>query len=233
MQLFSRHFYFKQYYFPSSYKWGKIESTMVHSFWVENRWVSAKDLKEGDLLTLADGSAARISGVYGEKLDEAVVVYNFEVEEFHTYYVTEAGVLVHNANKVGGCGVTGNKSDSGTREYQSSGKMSDNLLLNPRTNTNGTNNLTEWRRQVLKSDIKVERVKFVGEDAVKVDKGVWRSLDGTRQFRVVESDYFGRHPIGEPKVYNAPHVHFEFLGMPNKGGNKLKVIKNIHVPLVD
>ena len=88
----------------------EIETTAVHPFWVENRWVSAKDLKEGDLLTLADGSAARISGVYGEKLDEAVVVYNFEVEEFHTYYVTEAGVLVHNANKVGGCGVTGNKS---------------------------------------------------------------------------------------------------------------------------
>ena len=89
----------------------EIETTAVHPFWVENRWVSAKDLKEGDLLTLADGSAARISGVYGEKLDEAVVVYNFEVEEFHTYYVTEAGVLVHNANKVGGCGVTGNKAD--------------------------------------------------------------------------------------------------------------------------
>ena len=94
----------------------EIETTAVHPFWVENRWVSAKDLKEGDLLTLADGSAARISGVYGEKLDEAVVVYNFEVEEFHTYYVTEAGVLVHNANKVGGCGVTGNKSGSKTKQ---------------------------------------------------------------------------------------------------------------------
>ena len=90
----------------------EIETTAVHPFWVENRWVSAKDLKEGDLLTLADGSAARISGVYGEKLDEAVVVYNFEVEEFHTYYVTDTGILVHNANKVGGCGVTGNKSGS-------------------------------------------------------------------------------------------------------------------------
>ena len=112
------------------------------------------------------------------------------------------------------------------------GSLSD-LLLNPKTNTNGTRNLTEWRRQVSKSDIKAERIKFVGENAVKVDKGVWRSLDGTRQFRVVESDYFGRHPIGVPKVYNVPHVHFEFLGMPNKGGNKLKVIKNIHVPLVN
>ena len=90
----------------------EIETTAVHPFWVENRWVSAKDLKEGDLLTLADGSAARISGVYGEKLDEAVVVYNFEVEEFHTYYVTDTGILVHNVNPAGGCGVTGNKSGS-------------------------------------------------------------------------------------------------------------------------
>lgn len=30
-----------------------------------------------------------------------------------------------------------------------------------------------------------------------------------------------------------PHVHFEFLGIPNQGGNKLRVIKNIHVPLVN
>lgn len=82
--------------------------------------------------------------------------------------------------------------------------MNDDLLLNPRTNTNGTINLTEWR-----------------------------SLDGTRQFRVVETDYFGGHPIGDPKVYNVPHVHFEFLSMPNPGGNKLKVIKNIHVPLIE
>ena len=52
----------------------EIETTAVHPFWVENRWVSAKDLKEGDMLTLAGGSAARIAGVYGEKLDEAVVV---------------------------------------------------------------------------------------------------------------------------------------------------------------
>ena len=90
----------------------EIETTAVHPFWVENRWVSAKDLEAGDMLTLADGSVARVSRVYGEKLDEAVIVYNFEVEDFHTYYVTEAGVLVHNANAYGGCGVTGNMSGS-------------------------------------------------------------------------------------------------------------------------
>ena len=123
------------------------------------------------------------------------------------------------------------KSGNSSRAYQSTGRMSDDLLLNPKTNTNGTNNLTEWRRSISKADIKAERIKFLGEDAVKVDGGVWRSLDGTRQFRVVESDYFGGHGIGSPLVPNIPHVHFEFLGMPNAGENKLKVIKNVHVPL--
>ena len=80
------------------------------------------------MLTLAGGSAARIAGVYGEKLDEAVVVYNFEVEEFHTYYVTDTGVLVHNANQVGGCGVTGDKGGSNTI---------DNLINRLEETTNG------------------------------------------------------------------------------------------------
>ena len=46
------------------------------------------------------------------------------------------------------------------------GRMSDDLLLNSKTNTNCANNLTEWR-----------------------------SFDVTRQFREVESDYFGRYGI--------------------------------------
>lgn len=123
------------------------------------------------------------------------------------------------------------KGGSSSRAYQSTGRMSDDLLLNPRTNTRGATNLTEWRRSISKSDIKSERIKFLGEDAVKIDGGVWRSLDGTRQFRVVEADYLGRHGIGSPLVPNTPHVHFEFLGLLNAGGNKLKVIKNVHVPL--
>ena len=59
----------------------------------------AKDLREGDVLTLADGTTATITKTYGEQLDEPVIVYNFEVKDFHTYYVTDTGVLVHNDDK--------------------------------------------------------------------------------------------------------------------------------------
>ena len=74
----------------------EIETTPNHPFWVENQWVLAKDLREGDVLTLADGTTATITRTYGEQLDEPVIVYNFEVQDFHTYYVTNTGVLVHN-----------------------------------------------------------------------------------------------------------------------------------------
>lgn len=74
----------------------EIQTTPVHPFWVEDQWVAAKDLEAGDILTLADGSTAPVTYTYGEQLDEPVIVYNFEVSDFHTYYVTDTGVLVHN-----------------------------------------------------------------------------------------------------------------------------------------
>jgi len=51
-----------------------------------------------------------------EVFDRPVKVYNFEVEDWHTYYVTEQGVLVHNAKNYDGNGNTGvgNKGTSKT-----------------------------------------------------------------------------------------------------------------------
>lgn len=75
-----------------------------------------------------------------------------------------------------------------------------------------------------------ERKLFLGEDSIKVEAGKWRSLDGTRQFRVKPQDYLGEHPIGKPSVPNTPHVHFEFL-QPSTNGTKFEVVKNVHVPI--
>ena len=76
----------------------EIQTTPVHPFWVENQWVAAKDLETGDVLTLADGTTATVTKTYGEQLEQPAIVYNFEVSEFHTYYVTDTGVLVHNVS---------------------------------------------------------------------------------------------------------------------------------------
>ena len=59
-------------------------------------WIRAKDLKSGDIILLLDGTQARIESVVFEQLDKPVKVFNFEVEDFHTYFVGHDGWLVHN-----------------------------------------------------------------------------------------------------------------------------------------
>ena len=45
---------------------------------------------------MSDGSCAVIDGILVEELSTPETTYNFEVEDYHTYYVTEDKVLVHN-----------------------------------------------------------------------------------------------------------------------------------------
>ena len=81
----------------------EIKTTKEHPFWVEGEgFVEAKDLQPGDTLRLADGKNAAVEKVWVEVLDEAVAVYNFEVADYHTYFVSEMEVLVH--NRCGGSG---------------------------------------------------------------------------------------------------------------------------------
>ena len=59
--------------------------------------------KGGTILSYTyDSEGIRTSGaIWIELLDVPTKVYNFEVEDFHTYYVGENSVLVHNK----GCGL--------------------------------------------------------------------------------------------------------------------------------
>ena len=59
-------------------------------------WTNASDLKAGDKVRLEDGTAGTVEKAKYVALENSVTVYNFEVEDFHTYYVSEQKVLVHN-----------------------------------------------------------------------------------------------------------------------------------------
>ena len=47
-------------------------------------------------MQLLNGEYVIIEQVQHELLERPVTVYNFEVEDFHTYYVGEGSILVHN-----------------------------------------------------------------------------------------------------------------------------------------
>jgi hypothetical protein len=76
---------------------GAIEELRVtppHPFWTRRGWVAARDLTLEDEVTLLSGEPAPVIAM--EALGGGETVYNFEVEQFHTYFVGEAGAWVHN-----------------------------------------------------------------------------------------------------------------------------------------
>ena len=74
-----------------------IDTTDEHPVFVEGKgFTESKWLKAGDEVRLATGDTAEVETIEKIQLDEPVKVYNFEVEDFHTYYVSEQKVLVHN-----------------------------------------------------------------------------------------------------------------------------------------
>ena len=62
----------------------------------KGKWITAKELKVSDQVLLSDGSCAIIEEIQVEKLSAPETTYNFEVADYHTYYVSDSKVLVHN-----------------------------------------------------------------------------------------------------------------------------------------
>jgi hypothetical protein len=76
-----------------------VATTRDHPFYVQSRgFVNAGDLHTGDKLRDAEGRELIVEDIAYETTETPTKVYNFQVEDFHTYHVGERGVLVHNAN---------------------------------------------------------------------------------------------------------------------------------------
>ena len=74
-----------------------ISATPTHPFYVDKLgWTLARSLRAGDVLVLSNGELVTVEWVQHEILESPIKVYNFEVQDFHTYFVGECGVLVHN-----------------------------------------------------------------------------------------------------------------------------------------
>ncbi len=75
----------------------EIITTPTHPFYSPVRgWTDAVRLRAGDILVLVNGEYVVVEKVQHDILEAPIAVYNFQVEDFHTYYVSNIGVLVHN-----------------------------------------------------------------------------------------------------------------------------------------
>ena len=74
-----------------------ITCTPEHPFYSPVKgWTNAIDLRAGDILVMLNGEYVVIEQVQYELLESPETTYNFEVEDFHTYYAGDAEALVHN-----------------------------------------------------------------------------------------------------------------------------------------
>ena len=76
----------------------EIVTTVDHPFYVKNQgFIKAGELIVGDELLDVNGNVLLVEKFNVELTDDSVKVYNFQVEDYHTYHVSGLGVLVHNA----------------------------------------------------------------------------------------------------------------------------------------
>lgn len=98
-----------------------IRTTDEHPFYVLGQgWTAAKDLRPGDLLRSENGRLIAVEEIVDSGVEEEV--YNFAVEEYHTYFVAGAdwgfSVWAHND-----CGSSPKKEASGETRHTSRGRQ--------------------------------------------------------------------------------------------------------------
>lgn len=93
-----------------------ITATPEHPFWVIGAgWTAAGELRRGSALLTKDGVIVHVD--YVDHRHGSFQVYNFEVSNAHTYYVSALGVLVHNQCSGKGPGNPGEPPPYNRSEY--------------------------------------------------------------------------------------------------------------------
>ena len=78
----------------------ELTCTPNHPFYSPVKgWTSTIDLRAGDILVMLNGEYVVLEQVQHELLESSETTYNFEVKDFHTYYVGEQGIFTHNMCK--------------------------------------------------------------------------------------------------------------------------------------
>ena len=77
---------------------GKLETlgvTTEHPFWVNGKgWTDAGDLAIGDEVSTLENGVVKVASIATDAKKH--ITYNFEVKDFHTYFVGESALWVHN-----------------------------------------------------------------------------------------------------------------------------------------
>lgn len=75
-----------------------IITTPEHPFWIKGKgWVKAKDLNKDDIVSTNNGETVKILKEPKERNTVQVILYNFKVADFNSYFISDLGIWVHNS----------------------------------------------------------------------------------------------------------------------------------------
>ncbi len=131
----------------------KIKVTPVHRMFVNGGWQMIGEAKVGDMLLDRDGKPVRINSITW--VHEPVTVYNFEVEDLHTYFAD--GLYVHNEKG----GVRENFVDTALFEVVTTDENGQATLT-----FNLPDNITSWRANIQAID---RETKYAGFSQVDLE----------------------------------------------------------------
>lgn len=131
----------------------EIICTPGHPFYSPVKgWTEAVHLRAGDILVLLHGQYVVVEWVQHELLESPVSVFNFQVADYHTYYVSDMDILTHNK-----CNKNGYKTPEG------GGGVSDSVQVDDTTVTFG-----HGGRHLEGTDLSTSQVnQAIAQDVVK------------------------------------------------------------------
>lgn len=146
-----------------------VECTPDHPFYVLNKgWTPARESGIGTSIVTRAGPAVQVTAV--ENFDRSAKVFNFSVEDAHSYFVGSGAAWVHNACKFNQLGMT---------------KKSARQRLNRAVTGNGTNgqahHIIPWESR---SNPLVEAAA----------RGGWGINDTENGIRLISTQHLGSHP---------------------------------------
>ncbi|MCR5599338.1 MAG: HINT domain-containing protein [Ruminococcus sp.] len=177
----------------------QIVATVDHPFFVQGRgFIEAGKLFIGDKLVNANGEDLVVDEIKIEQNDETVNVYNFKVEDYHTYFVGEQKILVHN------------------RGYENFEDM-------PRTGKPGSRTWKDAVKSLKEGNLKGKGNNYVTEtkaDALRLIEEARPDLpkQPTYQENGPRAKYYQEHPIERDVNFNRPHIKFEDWSHGKSGG---------------
>lgn len=172
-------------------------------------WTAAGNLTLGDELLLASGNKIKVKRIHKKQFAKEVKVYNFEVEDYHTYFVAESKIWVHNT-----CSVDPSKGKSKLRYLL---KETDVDLRDTDITFSNALDLAFENTRLNKADFEV--TKWGKNKYGKSFPVEWRASNGAEvsvDFAHYNIDTNGNWITGP----DAPHIGWQTGGKRSNGGAK-------------